>query len=314
MVAPIAARAVISSAAPPDQRHEVMPTHQHNIGLLGAIPPDLLEKVLMPFLKPHPENPDFDECGLIKLSRLSKACRLIALDGERWEAICEERWEEKVQYNARMSKAKEDAAREESVSMNATNSIIHGSFWYRRYAIEERDAKRKHITPPELQGMIFSMRSWFTNESTTSQGMNIAFPSGLRDTSVSDKIQFLPSGHIAGLPREYAGTTYEMEKSGSYVNIDRKLLQGICPWSTFYPFRTKNWGWELRSNIFVLRSIGGTGKKNKVHVGALWDDYISCLVVETRKKGEKCIRLNNERKYKRREVPDILEIKTFLVW
>ena len=103
-----------------------------------------------------------------------------------------------------------------------------------------------------------------------------------------------------------------MNKEGSTINIGATLEQGIHRSYTHYVHRRKDWGWELRSQVFAIRSISCEDDIDK-----LWSDYASHLAVEYRKKGVVCNRgdcRGGRKKYTRREVPDVREIKNFLVW
>ena len=92
--------------------------------------------------------------------------------------------------------------------------------------------------------------------------------------------------------------------------------------------RREDWGWELRSQIYALRSVehGSSdglwddvrsqiyGLRSVEHgsSGGLWDNITAFLVIEKRRKGVPCTRAGSGIKYKRREVPDIKELKEFL--
>ena len=57
----------------------------------------------------------------------------------------------------------------------------------------------------------------------------------------------------------------------------------------------------------VYADAGGSGSIDKI-----WSDFVSKLVVEVREEGVACTRSNVQ--YKKRQVPDIPEIKEFLLW
>ena len=97
------------------------------------------------------------------------------------------------------------------------------------------------------------------------------------------------------------GTPFFVNDEGSMIDI-----RTSHPTSSLHVFRRKDWGWEFRSQLHVVRSVdlGATEQ--------LWMDYASSLIIEKRKKGVSCTRGNI--KYNKREVPDIEEIKEFLKW
>ena len=132
-----------------------------------------------------------------------------------------------------------------------------------------------------------------------------ALASGLDDRSVSDTMHFHSSGQLTGMPDPYYGMPYFLNEAGSMVNLSIPLDEGTDPLASLYVNRRKDWGWELRSQLYVIRSVVDD-------IGKLWKDYSSCLVIQKRKKGVVCHRSSN--KYKRREVPDIEEVKAFLTW
>ena len=136
-----------------------------------------------------------------------------------------------------------------------------------------------------------------------------AIASGLDWRSLSDTVRFdSPSGTMLGMSKETNGTPFFINDDGSIINIRKSFETGTHSQFSLYVYRREDWGWELRSQIYVLRSVD-----NENTVG-LWTDYNSSLIIEKRKKGVLCTRRGSGIKYKRREVPDIEEIKEFLEW
>ena len=91
-----------------------------------------------------------------------------------------------------------------------------------------------------------------------------------------------------------------------HINIKKSFETGTHRQFSLYVCRREDWGWELRSQAYVYRSVENGS------VDGLWTDYSSSLIIEKRKKGIPCTRDDIE--YDRREVPDIEEIKMFLLW
>ena len=122
---------------------------------LHNLQPELMGKILA-LLAPDIDNPDHEDCGLVNLSRVSKVCRSMALGGNGWKAICVARWTDKVGFEDRLAEAEKEAAEEAD-----TDETILGSYWYRKFGIEERNASRNRITRSELNDNMFSIRLWF---------------------------------------------------------------------------------------------------------------------------------------------------------
>ena len=88
-------------------------------------------------------------------------------------------------------------------------------------------------------------------------------------------MRFLPGGSLSGLPELYDGESYEMNKSGSIINFGMLFEDedATDPFASLHVLRRSDWGWELRSNLYVIRSV------EHISADGLWDDYASCLVV-----------------------------------
>ena len=274
------------------------------IGTLGRVPSDSLREVLA-FLAPDPSavSPRHERCDLIELSRASKQCRTIALDNGLWKDICGIRWSGKVGFADRMARAEEGEA-------CPAATCVRQWYWHGRYVAEERRASRKYILPHELHGSTFSFRMWF-GKSKWRTIKTKGLPSGLRGESISDKVKFLPDGTIAGLPQpQYAGAEYALNDDGS-ITFGR-LSDQDAPICMLEVRKRSDWGWELRSGAYVIRSIPNDAVGNNVLLKKVWADLSSKIIIQKRKKGVKCYRLGRGRKYNRREVPDVQEVKSFL--
>ena len=263
---------------------------------LQDLPDDLLAHVLV-FLPPVTIRPLRTECGIIALSQVSKSLRALALSNSIWVGICTARWKTKVGFASRLVHAEAEAKKD------ATNNLIRGGFWYRRFIVEERDALRSTISREELRNTIFSIKFWFqTKLLPDMKRIEGVVASGLDGPSLSDNMRFdLPSGTILGMSGADNRTPFFVNDDGSIIDI-----RTSHPTFSLHVFRRKDWGWELRSQVYVVRSADNDCTEQ------LWDDYASSLIIEKRKKGLPCTR--GDVKYKRREVPDVEEIKEFLKW
>ena len=272
--------------------------------------PDVLMAHALAFLVPDAVDPMHKYRGIVVVSEVSKYFRALALGNQVWRRICTARWKTKVGFPTRLANAEAEA------TINTTTTVktlIRGGHWYRRFRAEEEDASRTTITRSELCNTTFSIRLWFkskhqamVNPNSDPRKVKSVLSSGLDCPSVSDDMRFLPDGSLSGLPELYDGDFYEMNESGSIINFGMSFEDGTHPLASLYVHRRPDWGWELRSNLYAIRSV------EHGDIDKLWDDYASCLVVEKRKKGVVVTR--SKIKYKRREVPDIPEIKEFLLW
>uniref|UniRef100_A0A7S0AXS8 F-box domain-containing protein n=1 Tax=Minutocellus polymorphus TaxID=265543 RepID=A0A7S0AXS8_9STRA len=262
--------------------------------------------VVLAFLAPDLAHPAHADCGLVHLSRVSKSYRALALGNQLWRRICIARWSTKVGHAARLAQADSEANAEKDTA----NTTAKGKYWYRKFGAEERDASRTTITRDELYSTTFSIRLWFQSKRHPDmKRIKGALASGLDGYSLSDAMHFDPSGQLTGMPDPYNGDPFFINDTGSIVNFGIPFDDGTHPLVSLYVHRRKDWGWELRSQLYVIRSIVGSQGSD---IAKLWEEYSSCLVIQKRKKGVTCNR--GSIKYKRREVPDIAEIKGFLTW
>ena len=173
--------------------------------------------MILGLLSPDIDNPVHEDCGLVHLSRASKRCRSLALGGNGWKAICVARWTDKVRFKDRLAQAEKEAAEEVD-----TDESILGSYWYRKFGLEERNAARNRIARSELNDNIFSIRLWFfakAHPPSVKKEKGIA-PSGLDGASMSDNMRFLPGGRqVSGLPERFSAMYYEMNDDGTVVNF-----------------------------------------------------------------------------------------------
>ena len=291
-------RIKIAAPAPSEPSYPV-------VANLRDLPSELMGEVLA-FLAPNIDHPVHSECSLVGLSRAPKFFRELALNDQLWYRVCKRRWKTKVGFTTRMANAEAEATKD------TDNAFIKGGYWYRKFFAEERDAARTTITQEELHSATFSFKLWFqTNRHPDMRRAKNALASGLDFRSLSDTMRFDPSrGRLTGMPEQYDVTSAffmcEVDNCITHINLGIPIERGTSPLSTLYVFRRKDWGWELRSQLYVIRSV------QVVEGSKLWEDYSSKLVIQKRRKGTPCKR--GRAKYKRREVPDIEEVKDFLMW
>jgi len=268
---------------------------------LQGLPGEIIARALA-FLTPDADWPFHRRCGLVELSRASKSFRSFALGDRVWQRICIARWKTKVGFATRLANAEAEA------SNYTDDSLINGGYWYRKYYAEERDSLRSTISHDELHSTTFSTKLWFNSKlHPEMKRIKGAVASGLDGPSLTDALRFdQSSSTVLGMPEPYRATPFFVNETGSIINLRASFEVGADPYSSLHVFRRKDWGWEFRSQMYVARSVDDCCPKE------LWEDYASSLIIEKRKKGVACTRGNI--KYKRREVPDIDEIKEFLKW
>ena len=262
--------------------------------------PDELMTYALTFLPPDTDRPLRTICAAVAVSEVSKSLRILALSNQLWYRICVIRWKTKVGFASRLANAEAEAMND---TTNIANPLIRGGFWYIRFCIEEKDALRSTMSHKELSNTTFSIKLWFQSKLRPEmKRIKGVVASGLDGRSISDNMRFdLPSGTILGMSESDNGTPFFANDEGSVIDI-----RTSHPTFSLHVFRRKDWGWEFRSQLHVVRSVDlGTTEQ-------LWMDYASSLIIEKRKKGIPCTRDDIE--YDRREVPDIEEIKMFLLW
>lgn len=297
-----------------DERQQKRPRlHRRNIPIvvtnLHELPQETMAEVLA-FLVPDINDPHSIQsiCGLVNVSLVSNFYRGLALGDQMWRHLCIARWKTKVGFAARLASAEAEAKK------GAENVFIRGGYWYRKFFAEECDAARTAITREELYGATFSIKLWFQSKlHPNMKRIKGAVASGLDGRSLSDTLRFDSStGKITGISEPYDGTPFFIDDAGSIINLHVPIEEGTHPLSSLRVYRRKDWGWELRSQLYVIRSIDPEVYQTGNGTESLWKDYSSSLVIQKRGKGTPCTR--GWTKYNRREVPDIEEVKEFLLW
>ena len=277
---------------------------------LRDLPDELMSEVLA-FLTPNADHSMRTECALVVLSRVSKLFRALALNDRLWCRVCVGRWKTKAGFDARLANAEAEAKKD------TDNAFLKGGYWYRKFFFEERDAARTTISRDELHSTTFSVRLWFQSKlHPEMRRMKDALASGLDGQSLTDTLRFESSnGKISGMPESFDGMPFFVNDAGSIVNLGMSFEEGTHELVSLYVHRRKDWGWEFRSQLYAVRSVDtveDTVEDKVVSMDKLWKDYASSLVIQKRRKGTVCTR--GSIKYKRREVPDVEEVKEFLTW
>ena len=223
-----------------------------------------------------------------------------------WERLCRSRWKDKFGYQERYDTAK---ALFDSSSLHNDASP---EFWYQQYYKAEADAKRNTITIEELTSITFSCRSWFDPLITppTWKKRHRVWMSGLQ-YSTSDEIEFSLSspentcGWVTGHPSGVVD--WYWQSNGSIINIEDPRP---TKFRTLRVRRLPNWGWELASDVIVLRAVDQTEAST---IDELWHDYTSILIDQPI--SEQALQnLGREYPNRWREIPNIPELMERLPW
>ena len=225
---------------------------------------------------------------LLHVSMTSKSFRAAALSNIVWKELCSIKWRAKFGYKYRMERAENEEA--------AMAKDDGREFWYRQYQKELKLSTMMSIDLHELQNFTWSGCRWFKIP-------HRKYPAHLRSglkQPVSNNTTFDDDFVIRGGDRE---GLYCLEAGGAIVNAAGPNGER-CPARTLHVHRLSTWGWELRSQYFVLRSVDETG------VDGLWDDYKKELTIQFKEEGAVSIR-NNGDEIESRSVPssmvDVLE-------
>jgi len=225
---------------------------------------------------------------------------------ELWERLCRSRWKDKFRYQERYASAKK---------MSFVD--VSSDFWYQQYYQAEANATRSSITTEELSSLTFSCRTWFDPLITPPSWKKRpkVWMSGLQ-LSISDQVKFVlsplakTSGKVTGHP---AGViNWHWQSNGNIINLENPRPSKF---RTLRVRRLPNWGWELASDVIVLRAVDKAQPKD---IEALWHDYTSVLIDQPLPKEVKK-RLDNRfpnagQGNKWREIPNIPELLNCLPW
>ena len=136
--------------------------------------------------------------------------------------------------------------------------------------------------------------------------------SGLR-YSTSDHVKFsqpasaparttgLITGHPGGIINWY------WQKNGSTINIESP---SPSKFRTLRVRRLPNWGWELASDVIVLRAVDQAGSNG---IDALWHDYTSILIDQPMPRDVE-LSIGSQYRDRWREIPKIPELMNRLPW
>lgn len=244
--------------------------------------------------------------GVEKATSQHPPFRSVNRANELWERLCRSRWKNKFGYQERYDTAKAlfDSS---SMASNATPE-----FWYQQYYKAEVDANRNVITIEELTSLTFSCRSWFNpmNRPPNYKKRPQVWMSGLQHSD-SDQVRFILSpstearGRVTGHPSGVID--WYWQSSGSIINIENPRPSKF---RTLRVRRLPNWGWELASDVIVLRAVDRAKSKN---IDELWHDYTSKLIDQPIPERVKKL-VRDQYPYKWREIPNIPELMIRLPW
>jgi len=239
---------------------------------------------------------------LLQTSMTSKSFRAAALSSIIWKELCDTKWKTKFGYQRRMEwaeKAAQTEGEQDNLSSTYPPSIrsyppspIKAESWYHLYWNEMKCSSLVQIDLLELQMFTWSGCRWFN-------GPLRKHPTHLRsgmNKPVSNSVRFGKDGIIYGGDRE---CLYNLEGGGTIMNTSGASGEQ-CPARKHFVHRLENWGWELRSQYFVLRSIDENGPDG------LWDDYKNDLIIQF--KGEAAVSFRKDNQMiKSRRVPRSME-------
>lgn len=253
-----------------------------------------------------------------------------------WKFHCHRRWATKWGFDQRWNRSLEayeayQHNNSATTEVNDASKADNGQFWYQRYVAEEKDSKRSHILLEELTNLQFDCRSWFHPHHLPSslyinRSKELRY-SGLRCSNGIVHFIKLPSGdtHLSGHRKCNPIKGWHLEDaSGKCIVSFGSLYDGtinLC--NTFFVRRLDNWGWEIASNYQVMRAIdkrlysksdAQRASRGIDNDSLLWSSYLKCLTFEDRPANTKATRKPIDNLYIRREVPNIKEIRDFLVW
>ena len=226
---------------------------------------------------------------------------------ELWERLCRSRWKNKFGYKERYNSAKK------LFDSSSLSSTAPPEFWYQQYYKAEADAKRNAITVEEITSVTFSCRSWFDPliKPPNWKKRHRVWMSGLR-YSVSNQIKFSQpasstpnSGWVTGHPGGVID--WYWQSNGSIINIESPRPSKF---RTLHVRRLPNWGWELASDVIVLRAVD---QAEANAIDALWHDYTSILIDQPMPRDVE-LSIGSRHRDRWREIPNIPELMSRLPW
>lgn len=217
-----------------------------------------------------------------------------------WKEICQSRWREKWGFSRRWKRALDDFNNFQYKSGTSKTSELHQSqfFWLRRYDTEECDSSRRVITRDELCSYTFEVRRWFSQNALDVRSLECILTSGLNQHGKN--VQFTFAGEFLG----YSKNVRKYSLGGA--NPLKPQSIAVSSMDSFTVLRTTDWGWQLNSYNYVMRSVDDIGDKF-ASPELLWKDLNENLVMEQRPP-EVVSRFNW------REIPDDEELQSILPW
>ena len=240
-------------------------------------------------------------CG-IDTETWSSTCYHIAPSRLCWKELCDSYWKTKFGYQRRMERA--DKVAQTEGNQDNLSSTLHPSIrsyppspicaesWYHLYWNEMKLSALVQIDLLELQAFPWSGCRWFNKPFRK-------YPTHLRSgilKPASNNVRFCKDFVVRGGDRE---CWYNLGDDGTIIHPSGASGE-LCPTRALHVHRLENWGWELRSQYFVFRSIDENGPEG------LWADYKKDLVVQFKGEEEVSGREGGEM-IKSRRVPRSME-------
>jgi len=219
-----------------------------------------------------------------------------------WKEICQSRWREKWGFSRRWKEALDDFTSHHTSGMSKTSELHQTQFfWLHRYDIEERDSSRRVITRDELCNYTFEVRRWFSqNDPGDVRSLEDILSTGLNQQGRN--CQFTYAGQFLGYSENVRNYTF----GGTTPLKPHSQKITVSSMDSFTVLRTPDWGWQLNSNNYVMRSYDEIGDKF-ASSELLWKDLNENLVMEQRPP-------QVVSRFNWREIPDDEDLQTILPW
>ena len=216
-----------------------------------------------------------------------------------WKELCRIRWREKWGFEKRWQRAVNDFMDQYEPQSRTTSQY----FWHDRYQFEERDGTRTSTSVEELCSMTFQCYQWFDTTGLLRQSdhMRDVMPTGL-GKDCGSIVRFFHNGLFSYVikERECPSGAYTFSVDGEAISMNGLRLR---------THRLPSWGWEMTSDLMVMRSINDEGGNN---LGGLWDDLISCMTLQQRP--DWITTTLGLYPYNYREIPEDADLMSLLPW
>lgn len=291
----------------------------------GFIPHDAIS-IIITFLSETPSETR-------RYALVSKSFNEASKHNPIWKLHSHRRWSTKWGFDKRWALALKDYKASVASARHSSRIIAdnRNQYWYRRYLREEKDSKRSVMKTDEILRYGFDCRFWFHPHHLPlhlyrNRSAHVKY-SGLRCSEGIVRFIKPPSGdtYMVGHRRNSKKNSWFLEetKVGCLLSF-RAPFDGSCsPGLTYIVQRLDNWGWQMHSNYQVMRAVDkrfySSNDANNASGGIdndsiLWSDYLRKLSFEERPQNTEAIRMPVNNTYSRREVPDLRELREFLIW